>query len=100
MCGKDIFFQIHFGADYSGGTYGWSLNLNTIKHSVEEQLRELRTDYNDYGFIHCQDEVADWETYLGENGVYDYILQLKRTVSVKHIRSLFPYALSHSQDPG
>jgi len=81
---KDIFFQIHFGADYSGGTYGWSLNLNTIKRSVEEQLRELRTDYIDYGFIHCQDEVADWETYL-ENGVYDYILQLKKDGIVKHI---------------
>ena len=81
---KDIFFQIHFGAEYSRGTYGWSLNLNTIKRSVDKQLRELRTDYIDYGFIHCQDEVSDWETYL-ENGVYDYILQLKKDGVVKHI---------------
>ena len=27
---KSIFFQIHFGADYSKGTYGWSLNLDTM----------------------------------------------------------------------
>ena len=81
---KDIFFQIHFGADYTKGTYGWSLELDTIKRSVDKQLRELRTDYIDYGFIHCQDEIADWETYL-KNGVYDYILQLKKTGVVRHI---------------
>ena len=59
---KDILFQIHFGADYTKGEYGWSLDLDTIKRSVDKQLRELKTDYIDYGFIHCQDEVSDWET--------------------------------------
>ena len=58
-----ILYQIHFGADYSKGTYGWSLNLDTVKRSIEKQLKELRTDYIDYGFIHCQDEFSDWETY-------------------------------------
>lgn len=81
---KDVFFQIHFGADYSKGTYGWSLKLDTIKRSVENQLRELRTDYIDYGFIHCQDEASDWETYR-KNGVYDYILQLQKDGVVRHI---------------
>ena len=81
---KNIYFQIHFGADYTNGAYGWSLELDTIKRSVEKQLRELRTDYIDYGFIHCQDETADWETYL-KNGVYDYILQLKKAGVVRHI---------------
>ena len=71
-----ILYQIHFGADYSKGTYGWSLNLDTVKRSIEKQLKELRTDYIDYGFIHCQDEFSDWETYR-KNGVYDYILKLK-----------------------
>ena len=61
---KNIFFQIHFGADYTKGTYGWTLDLDTIRRSVEKQLKELRTDYIDYGFIHCQDEASDWETYL------------------------------------
>lgn len=81
---KNIFFQIHFGADYAKGTYGWSLNLDTIKRSMEKQLRELRTDYIDYGFIHCQDEISDWETYL-KNGVYDYIRQLQKDGVVRHI---------------
>ena len=81
---KDVFFQIHFGADYSGGEYGWSLALDTVKRSVEKQLRELGTDYIDYGFIHCQDEEADWETYK-RNGVYDYILSLQKAGAVRHI---------------
>ena len=79
-----ILYQIHFGADYSKGTYGWSLDLETIKRSIERQLTELRTDYVDYGFIHCQDEISDWETYL-KNGVYDYILNLKAQGVVRHI---------------
>lgn len=32
---KDIFYQIHFGSDYSRGTYGWTLELDSIKRSVE-----------------------------------------------------------------
>ena len=73
---QSLFYQIHFGADYAKGTYGWSLDLDTIKRSVELQLKELRTDYIDYGFIHCQDEIADWQVYL-KNGVYEYIQSLK-----------------------
>ena len=81
---KSLYYQIHFGADYTAGTYGWSLDLETIKRSVDKQLKELRTDYIDYGFIHCQDEVSDWETYL-KNGVYDYILSLKKAGVVRHV---------------
>ena len=79
-----VFFQIHFGADYTTGDYGWSLDLNTIRKSVQWQLEQLRTDYIDYGFIHCQDEISDWETYK-KNGVYDYILELKKQGIVRHI---------------
>ena len=81
---KDILYQIHFGADYTNGTYGWSLDLDTIKRSVDRQLRELHTDYIDYGFIHCQDEFSDWETYR-KNGVYEYILRLREQGVVRHI---------------
>ena len=81
---KNLLFQIHFGADYANGDYGWSLRLDTVKRSVEKQLRELRTDYIDYGFIHCQDAVSDWETYL-KNGIYDYLLSLQQAGGVRHI---------------
>ena len=81
---ENIFYQIHFGADYTKGEYGWSLDLDTVKRSVDKMLKELRTDYIDYGFIHCQDEIDDWETYK-KNGIYDYILQLKKEGKVRHI---------------
>lgn len=81
---KNVFFQIHFGADYSQGTYGWSLDLDTVRKSVDWQLKQLGTDYIDYGFIHCQDEFSDWEEYQN-NGIYDCILQLKKDGVVRHI---------------
>ena len=79
-----VMYQMHFGADYSGGEYGWSLDLETIKRSIDWQLKTLYTDYIDYGFIHCQDDQSDWETYQ-ENGVYDYILKLREQGVVRHI---------------
>lgn len=54
-----VYFQIHFGANYETGMYGWTTNLNTIKRSIEWQLKALQTDYIDFGFIHCIDESAD-----------------------------------------
>ena len=80
----EVMYQIHFGADYSKGTYGWSLDLETVKRSVERQLRELHTDYIDYGFIHCQDELSDWETYQA-NGVLDHLRSMKDAGVVRHI---------------
>ena len=77
-------YQIHFGADYSKGTYGWTLNLDAIKKSVDKQLHDLKTDYIDYGFIHCQDESSDWQKYQ-KNGVLDYLLNMKEQGVVKHI---------------
>ena len=81
---KNLLYQIHFGADYSKGTYGWSLDLETVKRSVALQLKELKTDYIDYGFIHCQDEEKDWADYL-KNGVYQYLMSLKEQGVVRHI---------------
>lgn len=79
-----VIYQIHFGADYSKGTYGWSLDLDTVKRSVDRQLRDLKTDYINYGFIHCQDELKDWETYR-KNGVFDYLMSLKDEGVVRHV---------------
>ena len=79
-----VMYQIHFGADYSNGTYGWTLDLDTVKRSVEQQLRTLKTDYINYGFIHCQDESSDWRTYQ-KNGILEYLLSMKRQGIVKHV---------------
>ena len=44
---KNVFYQIHFGANYASGTYGWSTDGETIRRSVEWQLANLKTDYID-----------------------------------------------------
>ncbi len=79
-----VYLQIHFGADYTSGEYGWTTNLNQIKKSIKWQLEKLRTDYIDFGFIHCMDEDKDLDTYI-KNGVLDYILDLKKKGIVHHI---------------
>jgi predicted aldo/keto reductase-like oxidoreductase len=55
-----------------------------VKQSVEKQLTELKTDYIDYGFIHCLDEEKDWETFQ-KNGILEYIYELKKSGVVRHI---------------
>ena len=79
-----VYFQIHFGANYETGTYGWTTDLDTIKRSVEWQLHALKTDYIDFGFIHCIDETADLFK-VEKAGIIRYIQDLKRQGVVRHI---------------
>lgn len=79
-----VYFQIHFGADYTSGTYGWTTNLETIKQSVDWQLSALQTDYIDFGFIHCIDEASDLRK-VEKNGIIDYILELKKQGVIRHV---------------
>ena len=79
-----VMYQIHFGANYETGSYGWTTNLEKIKRSIAWQLEQLKTDYIDYGFIHCIDEESDWNAYQ-KNGILEYIKELKEKGIVKHI---------------
>ena len=59
-CRQKALLQVHFGAVYDqNGKYGWTLDLEKIKKSVSRQLELLKTDYIDFGFIHCIDELSD-----------------------------------------
>ena len=79
-----VYYQIHFGADYTTGEYGWTTSLNKIKKSIDWQLKSLKTDYIDFGFIHCIDEVSDWEHYQ-KNGGFDDLMKLHEQGFVRHI---------------
>lgn len=79
-----VYLQIHFGADYTSGEYGWTTELEEVKRSVAWQLEKLRTDYIDFGFIHCLDEDGDLEAYR-KNGILDYVLELKEKGVIHHI---------------
>ena len=79
-----VYLQIHFGANYETGEYGWTTNLNKIKKSIAWQLEKLDTDYIDFSFIHCIDEQKDLDRYI-KSGVLDYIKELKDQGIVKYI---------------
>lgn len=82
---EKIYFQMHFGAVYNDkGEYGWSRNLDEIRRTVEWEFETLGTDYADFGFLHCVDEDADFDK-LCEEGVFDYIKELKKRGAVRHI---------------
>lgn len=83
-CREKVYFQVHFGADYRTGKYGWTLKLEDIKRSVDWQLKQLKTDYIDFGFLHCIDEQDDLERAQAE-GTLDYLQQLKRQGVVRRI---------------
>ena len=79
-----VYLQIHFGADYTSGEYGWTTELAEVKRSVAWQLEQLRTDYIDVGFLHCLDEESDLAAYQA-NGVPDYVRALKKQGVIRHI---------------
>ncbi len=79
-----VYLQVHFGADYTSGEYGWTTDLAQIKRSVAWQMEKLQTDYIDFGYIHCMDEEKDLDAYV-QNGVLAYILELKEKGVVRHI---------------
>ena len=79
-----MFYQVHFGANYETGEYGWTTSLDKVKRQVDWQLKELKTDYIDFGFIHCLDSEDDWKQYQ-KNGVLDYLLEMKKSGVVRHI---------------
>lgn len=81
---KEAFLQVHFGANYTTGEYGWTTDLDTVKRSVEWQMKHLKTDYIDFGFIHCLDEASDLEKYRN-NGVLQYVLDMKQQGVIHHI---------------
>lgn len=79
-----VYFQIHFGADYASGQYGWTVDLDTIKRSIDWQLKMLQTDYIDFGFVHCIDTESDLKKVM-KSGSLDYIQRLKAQGVVRHI---------------
>lgn len=82
---EKIYVQMHFGAVYNDkGEYGWSRDFDEIKRTVMWELGELKTDYIDFGFLHCVDENEDFNK-LCETGVFDYLKELKANGVVHHI---------------
>ena len=81
---EQALFQIHLGADYSSGKYGWTTDAEIAIPQFEERLRTLGTDYTDFGFIHCIDEEADFDKVMN-GGIWDYAQCMKREGVIRHL---------------
>lgn len=80
-----VFFQLHFGAVYNeSGDYGWSRDLDRIKQTFEWEMKCLKTDYVDFGFLHCVDEDKDIDDIMN-NGIFDFVKSLKSNGVVRHL---------------
>lgn len=79
-----VMLQVHLGADYSSGEYGWTINPEKATAEFEARLKTLDTDYADFGFIHCIDEVADFEKVMN-GGIWEYVQRRKKDGTIRHI---------------
>ena len=59
-----VMLQVHIGADYSSGEYGWTTDPRKAIAEFEARLSLLGTDYADFGFIHCIDQDADFDKVM------------------------------------
>lgn len=82
---EQVFFQLHFGAVYNeAGEYGWSRDLEKIRRTFQWEMEMLDTEYVDFGFLHCVDEMQDLEELM-DSGVLAYLQALKGQGRIRHI---------------
>ena len=79
-----IMTQMHFGAVYHAGKYGWTRDIEEIKSQFSWQLNLLHTDYTDVGFIHCVDDLDDLDEVMN-GGLWDYMKSLKKDGTIRHL---------------
>lgn len=81
---EEVYLQMHFGAVYDGGKYGWTRDVERIKTTFQNQLQTLHTDYADMGFVHCIDEMDDYHKVMS-GGIWDYMKGLKESGVIHHL---------------
>lgn len=82
---EQVFLQLHLGAVYDeAGEYGWSRNLTQIKETFAKEMSALQTDYVDFLFLHCIDEIEDYQD-LKKKGIIDFALELRKQGVAHHL---------------
>lgn len=76
--------QVHIGAEYTSGNYGWTTDASLAIREFEARLDLLDTHYADFGFIHCIDEPADLDEVLA-GGIFDYAVRMKDEGVIRHL---------------
>lgn len=82
---EKVYLQLHLGAVYDeGGEYGWSRDLARIKQTFAKEMKDLQTDYVDFLFLHCIDEIEDYLD-LKKAGILDFALELRKQGRAHHL---------------
>lgn len=79
-----VITQMHFGAVYMGGKYGWTRKLEEIKEQFTWELKLLNTGHTDVGLIHCTDDIEDLNEVMN-GGLWDYMKELKQEGKIRHL---------------
>ena len=79
-----VLLQVHFGANYETGEYGWTTDVAIAKREFQARLKLLGTDYADFGFIHCIDEEKDFDAIMN-GGIWDYACKLKQEGVIRYL---------------
>lgn len=82
---EQIVTQMHFGAIYKGGKYGWTRKLEDIQEQFDWELKLLNTDYTDMGFLHCVDDTDDLDEVMRPGGLWDYMKAMKADGKIHHL---------------
>lgn len=81
---EKVYLQMHLGATYRSGMYGWTRNMAEIKEQFFSHLKILGTDYADMGYIHCMDDAEDYEA-MQQSGLFEYAKELKKEGVIRHL---------------
>lgn len=81
---EKVLTQMHFGAVYHEGKYGWTRKIEEIKKQFDWELELLNTDYTDFGFIHCVDDPDDLRGVM-QGGLWAYMQELKKNGTIRHL---------------
>lgn len=68
---------LHLGLTFTDDSqYLRTRDLNLVTKGFEKQLKDLKTDYADVGYIHYVDEQHDFDNILN-SGMFEYALRLR-----------------------
>ncbi|MDO5330687.1 MAG: aldo/keto reductase [Bacillota bacterium] len=82
---EKIYTQMHFGAVYDSGEYGFSRDLDQMIDNFTMLLRESGLGYTDFGYVHCIDEDDDFEKVMAPGGLFEKMREMKKQGLIRHL---------------
>ena len=77
--------SLHLGLNFNDqGQYLRTQDIPTVRKTLEWELKTLRTDYADIGYLHYIDTPEDYERIFS-SGLFEYALRLRREGRIRHL---------------